>query len=1428
MDYSVGLDIGTGSVGWVAIDNQYRVVKANHKNLMGVRLFTEAQTAADRRSYRTTRRRLSRRKWRLRLLNELFAEELNQIDPAFLKRLKYSWVHPLDETNHHFYYGGAIFGNSKADQKFYQEYPTIYHLRLKLMEDDQKHDLREIYLAIHHLVKYRGHFLTSGQINSDNTFNIEEFAANLSAYNESLYPEGDIFEIKDKAIVSESLLNFKINKTQRVEAALEGFSFKPETKKIALSTVKAILVGVVGNTVDLIRIFNLGQEVPKDEQKSYKFKFSDEDLDDKLDELSSKLSEEKMQFLQGLQQAYDGLTLKMILQDAKSLSQAMVKRYDDHQHDLKILKTRFRNKETKKEFDQAYRNVLNADEKKQIAGKKYFREQIIATIDQRFSDEKDYPEIKQNLDSSKEQRVSQAIAQLTTIVEERLNRLDAEAINDYQLVCLLQQLNLDNFLPTQRNKGNGVIPHQLHENELRRIIEKQGKYYPFLKDTYETEGKLNNKIVGLLTFRVPYYVGPLVEPEKVNGDSSNHWLIRKEPGQITPWNLSRKVNLDESAKEFIHRITNRDTYLIHEESLPKNSLLYQKYVVLQELNNLRYSYKSDSRHRRHRLEVALKQKIYQNLFKAHLTVTKKMIEEYILTNQGIMVEVTNLANKVSFNTALKSYNYLVRTLGRDFVEAKSNQEILEQIIEIQTIFEDRKLIARQLTNLHCLTPKQINVLSHKHFTGWGNLSRKFLTTKKIHTKLKNEVSPHDYSIIDLLYLTSDNLMEIINNPDYQINQWIEQENVEETPKNSVYEAIDELGGSPSVKRGIRQSLRILDDIQRVMGGVAPKRVYLEFARETQTSILTKSRENRLKTLYKNDQIKAEFASIEADLAKETNNRLKDDRLYLYYLQLGKDMYTGDPINLAKISEDYDIDHIVPQSYVKDDSLNNRVLVKRQENARKSDSPLLKPEIIKQMRPFWSYLLNVGLISQKKFDLLNRQSDYSEKEKQHFIARDLVETRQIIKNVAALIDQKFKGETKAVAIRASLTADMRRYTNKLKSREINDYHHAHDALLVATVGEYIQKRGFNDHGDFTYDAFSRYTNNMVKQYRKDKTNSTDESSKDEANQRLNPFSFIVGSMKSPKLIRQTNRDTGEVVWTKENYQYLLERLEDRNLIFTRKTGDSKGMLYKETRFPSRLNNPKTKGKIPFNKKQSVELYGGFDSSQLAYSILIYAQKKYYLLGIRRMWLAKMRQDRNFLEKMVQEISPSAQIILDHIPSEQAIIKEGNWMTIGSATELHNAQQLYLPHHLYNELAIILKAGTRIQAQERLKSETHLSLNEIMVEAYDQITQAIKDYFPKYNNYLKKLGDYREKFLNLDFNDQQKFISDVLTGLHANSTSKSFDFASSFGRFQTKNKIKGREVGCKLEPEDIFVFSSASGIYQRRVKVKNLAKAKLLEN
>ena len=51
-DYFLGLDVGTGSVGWAVTDADYKLLKANRKDLWGMRCFETAETAEVRRLHR--------------------------------------------------------------------------------------------------------------------------------------------------------------------------------------------------------------------------------------------------------------------------------------------------------------------------------------------------------------------------------------------------------------------------------------------------------------------------------------------------------------------------------------------------------------------------------------------------------------------------------------------------------------------------------------------------------------------------------------------------------------------------------------------------------------------------------------------------------------------------------------------------------------------------------------------------------------------------------------------------------------------------------------------------------------------------------------------------------------------------------------------------------------------------------------------------------------------------------------------------------------------------------------------------------------------------------------------------------------------------------------------------------------------------------
>ena len=83
------------------------------------------------------------------------------------------------------------------------------------------------------------------------------------------------------------------------------------------------------------------------------------------------------------------------------------------------------------------------------------------------------------------------------------------------------------------------------------------------------------------------------------------------------------IDEEESATKFIERMTNKCSYLIGEDVLPKESLLYAKFNVLNELNNLRIDGELVS--------VEIKQLIYNQVFQIS-TCNRKEIKR-LFTSQ---------------------------------------------------------------------------------------------------------------------------------------------------------------------------------------------------------------------------------------------------------------------------------------------------------------------------------------------------------------------------------------------------------------------------------------------------------------------------------------------------------------------------------------------------------------------------------------------------------------------------------------------------------------------------------------------------------------------------------------------------------------------------------------------------------------------------
>ena len=1034
-NYYIGLDIGTDSIGYAAADESYRLLKYKGEPVWGSHIIEEANLKTERRQHRTERRRLDRRQQRVTLIREIFAKEIAKIDPDFYKREEESALLAEDASTSK----GLFTDIGYTDKKYHKSYPTIHHLINELMTDAAPHDVRLVYLACAWLVAHRGHFLS--EVSLDNVESVVDFKTvydNLTDYFafeigcEPAWDNADPDEI-EKILVKKIKSTSKINELNNL---LFGKK-KPETEitdafPFSRPGIIKLLCGKDCSAKDLFG---------KEEYAEIKsLKLDDDELDSNLSELG-----DDAELVLRLKAVYDCVTLHDVLGENKFISAAKVETYEQHKRDLAELK----------KFIKKY------------APEKY--NEIFRKVDKSTANYSAYSgNIKSDKDADWKKATPEAFcAYILKIVRNITPDAEDKAFFD-DMVARLQK-DVNTFMPKQVNGDNRVIPYQLYYVELKKILENAEKYLPFLSETDEEGYLTKDKILSVFTFRIPYYVGPL------NASSPYAWIKRKA-GRITPWNFSEMVDGNESEQGFINKLIGVCSYLPGEKVLPKQSLLYQRFTVLNEINNITINGL--------RISPEIKQLIYNDVFKKNKKVSVKKIKDSLRQNTQLKDDVETIAGiDISIKSSLSSYISFRRLLESGTL----NETDVEKIIKVSTYMESRPRFKAWLEGEYPnLSDNDVKYITSLKFKDFGRLSEKFLCGIIGGCKDTGEAC----SIIDALWSTDKNLMELLSD-DYTYSDAIKRYSDNYYMANgakSLDERMDDMYLSNAVRRPIYRVLDIVSDIVKAEGK-APNKIFVEMARgpkPDEKGQRKTSRYDTLKDLYKaidTDDVRRLEQELEK-MGDEANSRLQSEKLFLYFLQLGKCMYSGEKIILSDLmtsDKRYDIDHIYPQSKVKDDSLfNNKVLVKSELNHQKGDRYPVPEGIRENMSGMWKKLLDGGLITEEKYRRLTRKTGFTDDEAWGFINRQMVETRQSTKAVATLLKEYYP-DTEIVYVKAGLVSEFRhekklwkailpeeeRYlddsqiepwkTELWKSRTVNDLHHAKDAYLNIVAGNVYHEK-----------------------------------------------------------------------------------------------------------------------------------------------------------------------------------------------------------------------------------------------------------------------------------------------------------------------------------------------------------------------------------
>lgn len=1328
--YNIGLDIGTNSVGWAVVESEkQKVLRKGNKKLWGVRLFEEAVSASSRRNFRSTRRRYDRRRYRIKLLKEEFQNEINKVDPIFYQIMKESFYNKNDKVNKTI----ELNKEEKDFFNFYQKnYPTIYHLRNDLINEDKKFDIRLVYLAIHHIIKYRGSFLVQGEFNTE-SLNIEESFHNVVSLINIYCEEFNVDENIDYTDLEKILLLDSKN-DKKVELT-SYFNFMP--KEFTNEFIKMIN----GNKFNFIKMFLLDIDSAKVE-----LSFSTTEYDDKYDEYE-KLLGERIELLETLKNLYDIVYLKKIFKESKtpSLSNLMIGYYDKHKEDLKFLKQVFNVDRTiggKNEnlYDKLFRTKNNAKKENYCLYDRYITNSITYDDFQK--------ELKKLFDSV------------------NWNNVNSFLVKKYNEEILMRLENGD-FLPRLTSVENGKFPYQLNKNELVKIIENQKKYYPFLGDEYNG----TNKLVQLLEFRIPYYVGPLTTTEK----SNFAWMIRKsgqESIRITPYNFDEVVDKEASAEEFIKKMISSCTYLLNEKAIPANSILYSKFKVLNELKQIKINDNP--------LSKELQEQIYNDLFlNTSGTITDKKFKEYLYANKvtdiyGDDILVKGYSADEKFANSMKSY---VDFFGIDGVFENTNYTLndAEKIIEWITIFEDKNILKVKLNREYPdLNEEKVNKLLKTKYTGWSSLSRKLLTGVLYFDKETNTSK----SIMDLMIETKENFMQILNNKKYKFLELIDKINGEQITKKVNYDLVRDLVTSPATKRGIYQALKIVDEITNYIG-YDPEYISIEMARNEDKKERKPDRKKYLESLYKEYKNKIDNYN---DLNKELKNQEKIDseKLFLYFIQEGKSLYSMTPLKIENLS-DYEVDHIIPRTLIKDDSIDNKALVLKEENQNKAASFVLPSNYKTDTnRKWWSRLKSIGLISNKKYYNLIRK-EFNSKDIEGFINRQIVETRQITKHVANILANLYEN-SKVIYLKANLSHNYREKFELYKFRDINDYHHAHDAYLAAVLGEYKEKY-LRKNIDF----------DMVKELNKDLIANKDYKSL--------KYGYVINSLddKMNYLINdiipmQIDEETGEVITKEFDSKVFNKNIE--NALYSNDILISKKVEYKSGEFYNQTKQRKGSKGVSLKENLPTKLYGSYTSLNPAYAVMVTYLNKgketKKIIGMPIYILTTSKKDEmkttDYLVNLLK-LKDNKDIlkISSPIPFYSLIEWEcGQFYLVGATergAEIINAKQFKFEKQFLT---------THKETLNKLFNNKKSSVDEnVYLRQLDEIIVYLIDKIEREYICFKTLNDRLKdwvKLLDNNLENKEQFIIEILKTLKCSSIHGNFKFinqTSEFGRKKDKS-------------------------------------------
>ena len=432
----------------------------------------------------------------------------------------------------------------------------------------------------------------------------------------------------------------------------------------------------------------------------------------------------------------------------------------------------------------------------------------------------------------------------------------------------------------------------------------------------------------------------------------------------------------------------------------------------------------------------------------------------------------------------------------------------------------------------------------------------------------------------------------------------------------------------------------------------------------------------------------------------------------------------------------------------------------------------------------------NLISAKKFHNLVREK-YSDEDIEGFINRQLVETRQITKHVANILKGFYKNSN-IVYLKAELSHNYREKYDLFKFRDINDYHHAHDAYLAAVLGEYkenFMKKKLN------FDMIRELNSKIVEM--------------DNGKRSSLRYGFVINSLDenlndivlkiSENLI---DKETGEVLFDAHEFNKKVENTLYRNdILISRKTEIRTGQFYKETVYK------KGKGSIPIKMNMPTDIYGGYSNTNTKKMLLIgYNDKDKKIIGLPMVICARNNYEEidAYIKTQISLKKNSTYTILKEcIPFESEI--------------LYNDQKIFVKGYSVGRKNCEISNAIQLKVcKDKMKVWKYAF--QYLLNDENKYLEYAKKYINDIYNFLinlnmfpffnKEIDKIRNKFdfKSLSLEQQKKIIKELFKMYHCSSDTANL---SEFGLGDRMGRLSGNNI-----TRGIIISKSVTGIRESR--------------